>query len=49
MLYIQNPIAIDDNDKLRVTEATLMGFQAGMDHFYKGFVEDTHLFLSVKE
>ena len=49
MRYIENPYSVDVNDKLKVTEATLMGLQLNMNHFYAGFVKDKHSFLSVQE
>jgi len=47
MLYIENEPTVDAKDRLKTTEATLKGLQLNMDHFYKGFVKDMHLFLSV--
>jgi len=48
MLHIQNQFTIKESDKLKATEATLMNLQLNMDHFYKGFVKDMHLFRSIQ-
>jgi len=46
--YISND-DYSDSEKLQNTEATLMALQLNMNHFFTGFVKDTHLFLSVHE
>ena len=48
LLHIHNKPAVVAADKLKTIEATLMNLQLSMDHFYKGFVKDMHLFTSIE-